>query len=476
MADSLLINLNAAASVAATDLLYSTVDPSGTPLDKKCTVNVLTAKMGAVASREAWVDANGDDSTGAIGNRLLPFLTIDAALVALGSSDSTLKIVHIGLGTFASPTGGAYWTAGPTFTTRTSKIFNNTRFIGSGVPHFKSDNTCLEGNGTILQGGFLIDNENVSVQDLGVDSGSAVCTNSYSGIAQEGLAFINIGQAASPGTKAPRKSCSARNIITICQSASAPVHGALFENVDGFHASNIETRFGIHGVVFKAINSTGTGFRSSGHNTDAMIIKANAYAPCYNIAISDVVMTTVSTGDGLIFDATSDSTDLTDITVNGVIANGVTTAIQWNAGSTKTIKRCQVNGLQKTGVTNAYLTSGTLTEKYTLLTNGISLRTAPTLLNTWANNGGGNADAEYWFENGALCVDGVIKTGSAPSVVFNIPASLTPATNKRAPTVCYGSSVFNLGDIAALADGTFYAESGVSTAGFYVISGRFPLP
>ncbi len=48
MADSLLINLNAAASVAAADLLYATVDPSGTPLDKKCTVTVLATRLGLI--------------------------------------------------------------------------------------------------------------------------------------------------------------------------------------------------------------------------------------------------------------------------------------------------------------------------------------------------------------------------------------------------------------------------------------------
>ena len=57
---------------------------------------------GSDLSRQAWVDSNGNNSTGVVGDTAHPYLTIQAAITAVESSISTeLGVVHITSGTYS---------------------------------------------------------------------------------------------------------------------------------------------------------------------------------------------------------------------------------------------------------------------------------------------------------------------------------------------------------------------------------------
>lgn len=50
--------------------------------------------------------------------------------------------------------------------------------------------------------------------------------------------------------------------------------------------------------------------------------------------------------------------------------------------------------------------------------------------NSWANNGGGYAAAKYWFDqDGNVCLEGSVDTGSSGTVAFTLPAGYRPAAS-----------------------------------------------
>jgi hypothetical protein len=263
----------------------------------------------------AYVDsAYGNDATGQIDKPGKPFATIGAALDA--TSSLSKRVIDIGVGTFASPDS--------------SKIKSYTWFRGHGkpkpdwtvaVPSVDADTktapTKLIG-GTILQGSFWFNTQrlqNIIVTDLGVDVGSAWCTASNSGNPAEGFVFTTpyvpgSGTAADGGHflqsgLTPLQGLVVRNVASLCQSASAAVHAALFENCFYPDIDGVSAYYGTHGIVFKCIGGTASNLQSFGHNSDGVIIKSNDYANCYRLSISNFNIGSIGSydGAGLLLDA-----------------------------------------------------------------------------------------------------------------------------------------------------------------------------
>jgi hypothetical protein len=162
----------------------------------------------------------------------------------------------------------------------------NIKIKGTKMPSFNSGYTGLE-NGTIIQGGFIIKADYVEVTDLGVDSGSAVCTALYSGVAQEGFAWFDTDNVAGGN---PWKNPVAHNISAICKNSTSTVHAVAFEHIDGGDISNIHTAYGVHGIVFKATNTNATQLYALSAGWEGLIIKSDDYAPCAFLNISNVFL------------------------------------------------------------------------------------------------------------------------------------------------------------------------------------------
>jgi len=121
-----------------------------------------------------YVAANGDDSSAARGRSDLAFATLNAAAAAAVSGDT----IRVGVGTFA-----------PLTATLPAWV----RIWGSGRPTVDSESAPTKLlNGTVIQGPLLLFNDGVEVHNLGVDSGSEVCTALYSGSAADALAISNV--------------------------------------------------------------------------------------------------------------------------------------------------------------------------------------------------------------------------------------------------------------------------------------------
>lgn len=182
------------------------------------------------------------------------------------------------------------------------------------MPAFNADSTGLVG-GTIIKGPLVADADGFQVTDLGVDSGSEVVAALYGGVAQEGLSFRNIDLIIG---KPARIGVVFRNVSSILKTSSSPNHAVLMENVSGAEIINIHTRFGVHGIVIKAINTRGTSLFADSHGTNGVIIKSDNYAPTYGLDISDVTVTAdvLPSGGGIRVQAAT--ADMSDINISQV--------------------------------------------------------------------------------------------------------------------------------------------------------------
>lgn len=290
-------------------------------------------------TRTAYVRTTGNDGTGAVDDASHPYLTINAALGATGYGRA---VIDIGAGTFGPITGD--------LVASTSKLFDYLVLRGAGQPTVKSDHTGLE-TGTIIQGPLVFDRSNVELYDLGVDSGSAVCTALYGGTAQDALAFCaNVGQVVG---KPARTGLIAKRITTICKAYDSAVHAFACENASGAVLEDITTCYGSHGVVLKAINTTAMRLTAIGHQANGLIVKANTYAPCHDVTISDVTIGVVTAGEGggLYFHNETSGADLTDVSVDDVTITGTSYGVHFT-GETNYVRRVTVTNL--TGETGVY--------------------------------------------------------------------------------------------------------------------------
>lgn len=254
----------------------------------------------------AYVDANGNNSTGAVGNPAKPYLTINAALDATAALSRC--IIQIGIGTFNSPDS--------------AKMRSNIWFRGSGMPVTDDtvtvsgfyNNTSIKSpthliGGTILNGTFAIpyNRENIRVSDLGVDVGSDWVTNVNSGTEVDGLTcaqyFNNAGGLPSADGKhllqtgtSPRRGMIFENITVLLSSASSLFHCFLIENSINPYANNIRTTFGFAGVIIKTIGGRFTNIYTRGHNAYGIILKSNDYSHCYGVVLSNFECYSIGTG------------------------------------------------------------------------------------------------------------------------------------------------------------------------------------
>ena len=315
---------------------------SGFTFDKVTgTVAIGATLLVGPGVKVAYVETWGNDSTGAIGQAHAPYATIDAALTALASGPA---VIRLGLGTFAHPHDDS--AAG-------SKLFSNLAIVGTARPDFNSGNTGLT-NGSIVVGPLVFDTNlrsNIHLADFGVDSGSAVCTANYSGVAQAGLNFFNIGQVVASATTG----IVLQNLIAITQSASAAVHSIAVENVMNPSINGLTARFGQHGITLKTVGGTISNLSSAGNSGEGVIFKKDTYALAGGTAISGVHVEPVTAADtATCFSVQSNASGdaLIGLGVAGLTCTGTTNGVQFVGLSNANVTYVQVSGFSYSGVTN----------------------------------------------------------------------------------------------------------------------------
>lgn len=207
----------------------------------------------------------------------------------------------------------------------------NITFQGAKMPSVNAGKTALE-NGTVIQGPFCIYADYIKVENLGIDSGLDVCNAYFGGVSQEGLIVANL--SSHPAAVSPFKGYRAKSVRVLLKDMEPTTqnHAFLCEYVDGPIVEDIHTQFGLHGIVFKALNALGVGLYAKDHFGDGVIIKSDDYALSggsryYGIDISSTVQ---GAGAGLVLFAAS--SNLGHIVVEsprisntsfGVLVNGI---------------------------------------------------------------------------------------------------------------------------------------------------------
>lgn len=268
----------------------------------------------------AWVDVNGSDLTGIVGQQSSPFATINAALTAISGNVAT---IYLGTGSFA-PVTGDYQAGDPHVINPASKLKNTTVFIGQGRPYPNTADTALIG-GSVVQGPFIADSSRtIQWYGCGVDSGVNVCNALYGGAAVDGFGIVNITQSSVVGI-----GCVLQNVSALGRDATAAFHAILLENIAYVQALNLFTRFNEHGLILKSTNTTVTGVVVGGHAADALIIRSNVGngGVARDISITGLVMQCIGSLDtqGIVLSSLAAAEDLANITISGASAHGLNT-------------------------------------------------------------------------------------------------------------------------------------------------------
>jgi hypothetical protein len=190
------------------------------------------------------------------------FASLDAAIAALSDGDS----LYIPVGTF-----------GPLSATLTKGI----KFYGAKKPSINAGRTALE-KGSIIKGPLIHNADGVEFHNLGVDSGSAVCTALYAGVAQEGLiCTVTYATAQHTGFRA-------RNVVSLCKDRTSAVHAFAVERHTCPDIIGVETMYGTHGQAYKTVYGNISHLYASRHGSEGVIIKRDEFADSYKTNFSNI--------------------------------------------------------------------------------------------------------------------------------------------------------------------------------------------
>lgn len=225
-----------------------------------------------------------------------------AAVAAAGGGDVLLGV-------------GSYGPLGRTLTE------SNVRIIGKKCPDFKTDGTGLE-NGSIIKGPLIYTGNNLEFHNLGVDSGSAVCTALYSGTAQEGL-VCSITQIGSyDAALRPQKTgLVINNVRCIAKDADSLVHAFACEGHTGASVTRLQTLFGYHGQAYKVWDSVITDLWARGSGAEGIVIKSDAWRTCKNSVFKGIRTSSYATNDsdnGIDIQAQG-NTEVSDLVIDDAI-------------------------------------------------------------------------------------------------------------------------------------------------------------
>lgn len=263
----------------------------------------------------AYVETCGSDTTGTLNMIGRPFATINKALDSLPLDGGVIKI---GIGTF-SPMD-------------INKVKSNVSFIGAQMPKVDSDTapTCLVG-GSVVQGNFYcIEKQNIKIFDLGVDSGLNVCNSLYGGVAQNGL---GIGSSSDLTLKELLRGIEIKNVVTLCKDGSSPIHSCIIEGVEGANINNVRTYFGMHGFVYKGVNSNVSNIIANGSGNN-IIIKNSKYAPCNKTNFNNLLIDCSKLPGGGLLIQSEDNTVLDMNNIENLVIDSADYGINFVAGST----------------------------------------------------------------------------------------------------------------------------------------------
>lgn len=198
---------------------------------------------------------------------------------------------------------------------------SNISIVGVGQAIYNGTNTAfVTGTGTIIQHNLWLNASNLTIRNISIDVGSAV-------------GACNNGLSVTPGSYAsPLTDITIDHVSTLLCNATSAYHSVLVENVQRAAVSNIQTRFGVYGLVLKCQNCSVDHIVSSGHSSNCGIVKSDAnYGISKGIDLHDLKCVNIAVGDTgpWVFDGYGAAVSM--INVNGLQATGTAGGLEIDA-------------------------------------------------------------------------------------------------------------------------------------------------
>ncbi len=192
------------------------------------------------------------------------FPSLDAAIAATPVG----QCLHLGIGSYGPITGN---------------LTKSIRLMGAKTPSFNAGKTGLE-NGSIIKGPLIYLADNLHMENLGVDSGSDVCTDLYGGVAQEGL-ICTVTQ----GVRVYYNN-TFKNVVSIAKNSAASVHTFAAELQSGLTVDGLKTCYGVYGAVFKCLLSNVNNVNTLLAGNEGIYLKRDEMANCNQSNFSNLVV------------------------------------------------------------------------------------------------------------------------------------------------------------------------------------------
>lgn len=158
-----------------------------------------------------------------------------------------------------------------------TNVKSNTIILGAKKPEITSSNTGLA-NGTIIRGPLIITDKNIKLSNLGVDSGSTVCTTFYDSTDVEGINIIGATNAVK---------VELENVSAITRTATG-CSAIILQNVINSTLYNISVQYGTNGIEIVGKNVIGDNIECFQHASNAISIVNTETLTSENILLSSV--------------------------------------------------------------------------------------------------------------------------------------------------------------------------------------------
>ena len=209
---------------------------------------------------------------------------------------------------------------------------SNITIVGEGMPRIADNNLSLVG-GTILQGPVIIDGNNITVEDLGVDSGTTFVTARNSGNGMDGLVIHNVAQTAINKNTNVKNVTGLAKIATSTADATAAVHAVLLESLQYGSADNVVGCGGWFGVVMKLSDfNIGKVIGRECDNTN-VYLKSDSYGPVERVNINSIIATNTNTRGYSAVRIEAGSAQLKTVTIGNIVSQNPTVGTNADTGN-----------------------------------------------------------------------------------------------------------------------------------------------
>lgn len=243
--------------------------------------------------------------------------------------------------------------AGP-YIANFAKDRSNIRIVGERMPSANAARTALEG-GTVIQGRLALNGDNITVERIGVDCGSIVCTAINGGAAMDGFIIRD------PSLTTIRKHITVRDVSALCRAPADLVHAILLEGLQHVHFDNLHGYQGFAGVVIKARDGMAVNLHAYKNGQVGVHPKSNSYGPLVRMQFDNLYADDEGLGLGVGVFLYAETSQIEDVQIGKVLTKGFDKGMALFAASGQVINDLQIGSIHSiTPASYGFVTNGSI--------------------------------------------------------------------------------------------------------------------